>query len=205
MEDLGRVQPLFGVIGAVEEGRDVQVDGRDGTGMAVGVDGLGLPEVVFGDPESVAFRAVGRRRGAGGHLGAAVFAQSVVAQALGDRTDGDAEVAVAQQGSVREFSRGHQNGRCMEDSGVSGHLTQGFSADVGRGRVAPRGRGCQQQPEDQTPDARTMGWGGKGWHGRGSPTGWDRGPAGCNSAPPSRAAALWSVTDLSHPGHFDHP
>ena len=130
VEDLGGVQSLFGVVEAVEERRNVEVDGRDGAGMAVGVDGLGLPEIILGDPESVAFRAVGRRCGAGGHLGAAVFAQSVVAQALGDRADGDAQVAVAQQGSVREFARGHEHGRCVKDSGVPGYLTEGFGGHV---------------------------------------------------------------------------
>jgi hypothetical protein len=54
----------------------------------------------------------------------------VVAQALGDPTDGDAEVAVAQQGSVREFSRGHQNGRCLKDSGVPSYLAESFGGHV---------------------------------------------------------------------------
>jgi hypothetical protein len=161
VENLGGLQPLFGVVNSVEERRDVQIDGRDRAGMAVGIDGLGLPEVVLGDPESVAFWAVGDGRGAGGHLGAAILAQSVVAQALGHRADGHAEVAVAQQRPVREFPRGHQNGWCVEDSGGPSHLTEGLGSHIGTGfRLggAPQAHEKSQKEQSEGTSEREEGW-----------------------------------------------
>ena len=120
--------------------------------MGIGVDRLGFPEVVFCDPESVAFWAVGRRRETGGHLGAAVFAQSVVAQALGHGADGDAEVAIPQQRTVRQFTGGHEHGRCVEDPGVSSHLTEGFCRHVEIGLALGGAPRAQEKPQKQHPE-----------------------------------------------------
>ena len=120
--------------------------------MAVGVDRLGLPEIILGDPETVAFRAVGRRRETGGHLGAAVFAQSVVAQALGHGADGHAHVAIPQQRTVRQFAGGHEHGRCVKDPGVSSHLTEGFCGHVKIGLFLGGARRAQEKPQKQHPE-----------------------------------------------------
>ena len=120
--------------------------------MAVGVDGLGLPEVVLSDPESVTFWAVGRRRGAGGHLGASVLPQSVVAPSFGDGADGHAQVAIPQQRTVRQFAGGHEHGRCVKDPGVSSHLTEGFCGHVKIGLFLGGARRAQEKPQKQHPE-----------------------------------------------------
>jgi hypothetical protein len=54
----------------------------------------------------------------------------VVAQSLGDRTDGDSKVAVAQQRPIGKFAGRHEHGRCVKDSGVPGYLAEGFGGHV---------------------------------------------------------------------------
>ena len=131
--------------------------------MAVGVDRLGLPEIILGDPETVAFRAIGRRRGAGGYLGASVLPQSVVAQALGHGADGDAEVAIPQQRTVRQFTGGHEHGRCVEDPGVSSHLTEGFCRHVEIGLALGGAPRAEEKPQKQHPERTARN--GEGEHG----------------------------------------
>ena len=135
VEDLGGFEALFGPVHAVEEGRDVQVEGGDRGGMGIGVDGLGLPEIGLGDPEAVPFRTLRGRGGARGDAGPALLAKSMVSQPFGDGADGHPEVAVAQQRSVREFPGGHQDGGRLEHPGVPCHLMEGLGGHAGVRRV----------------------------------------------------------------------
>ena len=114
VEHFGGVQTLLGFISAVEQGGDVQVDRCDRTGVTIGVDGLGLPEVGLGDPEAVAFRAVGRGRGARGHPGASLLAKAVVPLSFAHRTNGHPQVSVPEKRAIRKLSCGHQDRRRLE-------------------------------------------------------------------------------------------
>ena len=73
VQHLGGLEDLLGMVRAVDQRRDVDVDAADRTRMGVGIDRLGLPEIVFGNIEPVSLRRVGHGHGPDGDVGASAW------------------------------------------------------------------------------------------------------------------------------------